>query len=139
MAALGVGQRRDLEAKAACKRSRWRIGRLRGKVLEAMEFASDAQFEVPDGAGGKHVLGTIGLSELAPQVRAELEQQLSERLELPDHEAVGVRRALRASESDAQCDGGDRKRAWPYDLRTLAASREHPSVRGPNLGLLLGF
>jgi hypothetical protein len=55
-----------------------------------LEFVSDAQFEVPDGAGGKQIFGSFELSALDPAVRAELEQKLREQLELSDGEAVDL-------------------------------------------------
>jgi hypothetical protein len=62
--------------------------RFKSLAQARLEFASDAQYEVPDGAGGKQVLGNIELASLSANVRAELEAQLREQLEIPATEPV---------------------------------------------------
>jgi len=55
-----------------------------------LEFASDAKFEIPDGAGIMSMLSSVELSALDAPVRMELETRLREQLQLPAGEAVDL-------------------------------------------------
>lgn len=64
--------------------------RFKGLKNTALEFASNAPFEVPDGSGGTITLHRAKLHELDSTVRLEVEQKLREQLEVPGDETVDL-------------------------------------------------
>ncbi len=64
--------------------------RFKTLAVAALEFSSNAPFEVPDGSGGVLTMHRAKLHELEASVRLEVEQKIREQLEVPSGEGIDL-------------------------------------------------